>query len=66
MLLSALLLGTNTLCPCPGHVSGASLSPPVSASMCLRSHVLTCAVAWSSARPVLASQVFGDVGVRGT
>lgn len=24
MLLAALLLGVNTLCPCPGHISGAS------------------------------------------
>lgn len=39
MLLAALLPAVNTLCPCPGHISGASflfLTPPVNVHVCSR------------------------------
>lgn len=60
MLLSSSSLGIATLCPCPGHLSGAPFSP-LSVTMCLCSLMFTCVVAWSSICPVLARKVVSDI-----
>lgn len=55
--LSSLMPGTATLCPCPGHLSGALFLPSFNAYV----SVFTCAVACSSVCPALARGVFNNV-----
>lgn len=57
MPLSSLMLGTATLCPCPGHLSRAPFLPSFSEHV----SVFTCGVAGSSVCPVLARRVLNNV-----